>query len=160
MSKVAYSVISSIPRLILVAHLMPTQVFTIPPIPKNKARQMRPGRWLGQFATRQPTRPVSALICPGRLADPKLCPGKVALGSIGLRQRSVGRLRTGVDRQARRTVVVGIDTARYEHHDTLLRPDLQPAAADLDFRCWASCQHPNCGRPTRQSSGVAGSAMR
>jgi transposase len=28
---------------------------------------------------------------------------------------------------------VGIDTARYGHHATFLRPDLQPAAADLDF---------------------------
>jgi transposase len=28
---------------------------------------------------------------------------------------------------------VGIDTSRYGHHATFLRPDLQPAAADLDF---------------------------
>jgi hypothetical protein len=28
---------------------------------------------------------------------------------------------------------VGIDTARYGHHATFLRPDLQPAAKPLDF---------------------------
>jgi len=28
---------------------------------------------------------------------------------------------------------VGIDISRYGHHATFLRPDLQPAAADLDF---------------------------
>src|SRR5262249_31059827 len=30
-------------------------------------------------------------------------------------------------------VGVGIDTSRYGHHATFLRPDLQPAAPDLDF---------------------------
>ncbi|MCI0456809.1 MAG: IS110 family transposase [Gemmataceae bacterium] len=28
---------------------------------------------------------------------------------------------------------IGIDTSRYGHHATFLRPDLQPAASDLDF---------------------------
>src|ERR671924_155405 len=31
------------------------------------------------------------------------------------------------------TIGVGIDTARYGHNATFLRPDLQPAAANLTF---------------------------
>jgi len=40
---------------------------------------------------------------------------------------------TGAAAAAPTAIGVGIDTARYGHHATFLRPDLQPAAADLDF---------------------------
>jgi transposase len=40
---------------------------------------------------------------------------------------------TGAADAAATAIGVGIDTARYGHHATFLRPDLQPAAADLDF---------------------------
>jgi transposase len=48
-------------------------------------------------------------------------------------QPSPGQTDTPAPARPLTPIGVGIDTSRYGHHATFLRPDLQPAAADLDF---------------------------